>query len=497
MKLSILIPVYNERYLVGELIRRALIAPLPDNMDRELVIVDDGSKDGTRDILKKIAAQHPDKIKYIEHAKNGGKGSAIKTAIAAATGDFSIFQDADLEYDPNDYMKLMGPLVSGHADVVYGSRFLTSERRRVLYFWHSIGNHVLTTLSNMFTDLNLTDMETCYKAFRTPILKSIPIRSNCFGLEPEITAKVAKRGLRLYEVPINYDGRTYREGKKITWKDGFRALWVMLKYKIIDDLYDEKSGHDILASIGKAHHFNQWMADAAVRPYVGNRVLEIGAGIGNMTQQLLPRDRYVASEYDELHLEVLKSMAERRAGVEAIHADAQNPEHFKKLQGDFDTVVCLNVLEHIPDSRAALKNMYDSLQPGARIIILVPQGRWLYSPLDKALDHVKRYTRKDLIEAMTNAGFEMEKTFSFNRIGVVGWFLNGKILRRTRMAKYQLKMFDSLVWLWRRVDWMFPWHGLSIVGVGKKPMIGKVLLNTDVKPIPAEQPAPVPEQVAV
>jgi 2-polyprenyl-3-methyl-5-hydroxy-6-metoxy-1,4-benzoquinol methylase len=320
----------------------------------------------------------------------------------------------------------------------------------------------------MFTDLNLTDMETCYKAFRTPILKSIPIRSNCFGIEPEITAKIAKRGLRIYEVPINYDGRTYREGKKITWRDGIRALKTMVTYWLIDDLYDEKSGHDILASIGMAHRFNKWMADVAVRPYVGDRVLEIGAGIGNMTQELLPRDYYVASEYDELHLEVLRSMAQRRPNVEALHNDAQNPEHFVKLAGQFDTVVCLNVLEHIPDSSAALKNMYTALQPGGRVIVLVPQGRWLYCPLDKALEHVKRYTRKDLSEALTKAGFEVEKTFHFNRIGVFGWFLNGKIMRRTRMAKYQLKMFDSLVWLWRRIDWLLPWHGLSIIAVAKK-----------------------------
>ncbi|HYF52025.1 MAG TPA: bifunctional glycosyltransferase/class I SAM-dependent methyltransferase [Planctomycetota bacterium] len=497
MKLSILIPVYNERYLVAELVRRVLAAPLPEQLERELVIVDDGSKDGTREILRKLAAQHTDTIKYIEHEKNGGKGAAIKTAIANATGDFSIFQDADLEYDPNDYGKIMAPLLSGQADVVYGSRFLSAERRRVLYFWHSLGNTILTTMSNMLTDLSLTDMETCYKAFRTPILKSIPIRSNCFGMEPEITAKVAKRGLRVYEVPINYDGRTYGEGKKITWKDGFRALYVMLKYWLIDDLYDEKSGHDILASISKAQRFNKWMAQTAVKPYVGSRVLEIGAGIGNMTIQLLPRDYYVASEYDELHLEVLRSMAQRRPNVEAIQVDAQNPECFKKLMGQFDTVVCLNVLEHIPDSRAALRNMYDSLRPGGSAIILVPQGRWLYSPLDKALDHVKRYTRADLSEALTNAGFEVEKVFSFNRIGVVGWFLNGKILRRTRMAKYQLKMFDSLVWLWKRVDWLFPWHGLSVVAIARKPAISKVLVNTDVPlPLTTTPPKPAPEPVS-
>ncbi len=490
MKLSVLIPVYNERYLVGELIRRVLAAPLPDDMERELIVVDDGSTDGTRDVLERLARENPSTIRYLPQAKNGGKGAAIRVAIAAATGEFSIFQDADLEYNPNDYTAMLKPLLTGHADVVFGSRFLSAERRRVLYFWHSLGNWGLTTLSNMLTDLNLTDMETCYKVFRTPILKSIPIRSRGFGIEPEITAKIAKRGLRVYEVPISYDGRTYLEGKKITWRDGYRALAVMLKYWLIDDLYEEKSGHSILASISKAQRFNKWMADTAVRPHLGHRVLEIGAGIGNMTLQLLPRERYVASDYDELHLEVLEGLTQHATYLKVCRIDAQNPEHFKSYTNQIDSIVCLNVLEHIPDSRAALKNMFDTLEPGGKVIILVPQGKWLFSKLDQALDHVKRYSAEDLREALTTAGFDVENLFNFNRIGVLGWALNGKLLGRTRMAKYQLKMFDSLVWLWRRIDFMLPWHGLSIVGVGRKPLnAGGALPRNESAPMAAEIPA--------
>ncbi|HEY3323883.1 MAG TPA: bifunctional glycosyltransferase/class I SAM-dependent methyltransferase [Planctomycetota bacterium] len=543
VKLSVLIPVYNERYLVRELIRRVLEAPLPDGMERELVVVDDGSTDGSREILEKLAREFEDgtkgrgdaetrgrgetdedvgqeaksiglqtektqtdgtqvesvirdpqpriegashgqptanrgcpchteaTLRYIPHAKNAGKGAAIRTAIAAATGDFCIFQDADLEYSPSDYGKVLAPLISGQADVVYGSRFLTSDRRRVLYYWHSVGNRMLTMMSNIFSDLNLTDMETCYKAFRTPVLKSIPIRSKGFGLEPEITAKIAKRGLRVYEVPINYDGRTYLEGKKITWKDGVRAFFVIFKCWLIDDLYEEKCGHDILASISKAHRFNRWMADVVVRPYMGHRVLEIGAGIGNMTVQLLPRERYVASEPDPLHLDVLRSLATRSTNLEARGIDAEKADDFTELESRFDTVVCLNVLEHLKQPDAALKNMYASLEPGGRLIILVPQGPWLFGSLDKAVDHVQRYTPKSLSAAVTAAGFQVEKTFHFNRIGVPGWFLNGRIFKRTKMAKYQLKLYDSLVWLWRRMDWLLPWHGLSIVAVATKPQV--------------------------
>jgi glycosyltransferase involved in cell wall biosynthesis len=468
MKTSVLIPVYNERYTCEELVRRVLAAPLPGGMERELVIVNDCSTDGTDKIIDRLAAEHPRQIRHIRHAVNQGKGAAVRTAIAEATGEFAIFQDADLEYDPKEFHRLLGPLIDGDADVVFGSRFLPSERRRVLYYWHSLGNKVLTTLSNLFTGLNLTDMETCYKAFRTEILKSIPIRSNGFGLEPEITAKVAKRGLRVFEVPISYSGRTYQEGKKICWKDGLKALWVMFKYWVIDDLYDEKLGHDVLSSIGQAHRFNGWMADV-LRPYLGERILEIGAGMGNMTLQFLPRDNYIASDLDDLHLNYLKSLMAQRPRLSVAKIDAQKPEHFEPYAGQVDTVVCLNVLEHIPDAAAALKNMYDVLQPGGRLLVLVPQGKWLYSSLDRAVDHVKRYTRRELRDELAAVGFEVERTLNFNKMGVLGWALNGKLFGRKKMAKYQLKIYDSLVWVWRRIDRLIPWHGLSVIGIARKP----------------------------
>jgi len=264
----------------------------------------------------------------------------------------------------------------------------------------------------------------------------------------------------------------------------------MLKYWLIDDLYDEKTGHEILASLSKAHRFNRWMADKAVRPFVGHRVLEIGAGIGNMTLQLLPREKYIASDFDEMHIEVLNALMQRALNLEARRIDATQAADLKPLQNRIDTVVCLNVLEHIPDSTAALQNMYDTLEPGGCVIILVPQGKWLYSPLDKALDHVKRYSRQELCDAVRGAGFTVEQTFHFNRIGVLGWALNGKLLRRTRMAKYQLKMYDSLVWLWRRIDWLLPWHGLSIVAVGRKPAAAPAATPPQRTGSSVEQPEP-------
>ena len=221
MKLSILMPVYNERTVVERCISLVLTAPLPENMERELVIVDDCSTDGTYDILQRLAAGFP-QIRLFRHERNRGKGAAVRTAIQQASGDFSLIQDADLEYDPSEYPRLLRPLLDGHADAVFGSRYMAGEQTRVLPFWHSMINKGLTLVSNMFCNLNLTDMETCYKVFRTDLLKSIPIRSDRFGFEPEIVMKSAKRKLRIYEVPISYHGRTYEEGKKIGWKDGLR-----------------------------------------------------------------------------------------------------------------------------------------------------------------------------------------------------------------------------------------------------------------------------------
>ena len=230
MKLSIIIPVYNERATVEMLLRRVLAAPLPEGMERELVVVDDGSTDGSRDLLTQL--QNELGLRYFEQPENRGKGAALRRGFAEAEGDVVLIQDADLEYDPQEYPVLLQPILDGLADVVYGSRFLAGPHR-VLFFWHSLGNRALTTLSNMLTDLNLSDMETCYKVFRREVLDGVELRSNRFGIEPEMTARFAQRRARIYEVPISYHGRSYAEGKKIGWKDGVSAVWAIVKYNLL------------------------------------------------------------------------------------------------------------------------------------------------------------------------------------------------------------------------------------------------------------------------
>ncbi len=229
MKLSVVMPVYNERSTLAKAVQRVLSVGL----EIELLCVDDASTDGSREILLDLQKQWQ-QIQVFVQPHNMGKGAALRRGIQEATGDYVIIQDADLEYDPNDYRKLLEPLDSGQADVVYGSRFLGAGPHRVLYYWHSVGNWFLTVLSNMLTNLNMSDMETCYKVFRREVIQSIPLKEDRFGFEPEITVKIAKRNLRVYEVGIGYWGRTYAEGKKIGWKDGFRALWCLIKYAWIE-----------------------------------------------------------------------------------------------------------------------------------------------------------------------------------------------------------------------------------------------------------------------
>jgi glycosyltransferase involved in cell wall biosynthesis len=467
VKLSILIPVYNEQYTIEQVIDEVRTSPLPAGVEREIVVVNDASTDGTSAALERIKASHPE-IVVLQQERNQGKGAAIRRAIHAAKGDVLVIQDADLEYNPKEFCTMLAPILDGEADVVYGSRFVTHGCRRILYFWHSVGNRFLTMLSNLLTDLDLTDMETCYKMARAEILKSIPIRCNRFGIEPELTAKLAKRGCRIYEVPISYHGRTYEEGKKITWKDGLKALFVMLYYRLVDDLYDEEHDRATLWRMSETHRFNRWLADA-IRPWIGDRVLELGAGMGHLTRRLVPRQQYVAAERDDLQLAYLANVFARNRRMCVTRTDPEKEEDFAVHAGRFDTVVCVNVLEHVKDDLAGMRNVYSALEPGGRACILVPQHPSLYCALDEVMGRRRRYTREELDSKLRQAGFDVERVFSFNRITRPGWWLNGKVLKRRHFGKIQLKAFDSLVWLWRRVDRFLPWEGVSLVAIARRP----------------------------
>lgn len=467
LKLSILIPVYNERTVVRRSLEQVLAAPLPEGMERELVIVDDCSRDGTWEILQELAAAHPC-IRLFRHEVNQGKGAAVRTAIQHAEGDFCLIQDADLEYDPQEYPILLKPLLEGRADAVFGSRYLAGESRRVLPFWHTVINKTLTLISNIFSNIHVTDMETCYKVFRTDLLKSIPVRSNRFGFEPEITMKCAKRRLRIYEVPISYHGRTYEEGKKIGWKDGLQALGVILKFWLIDDLYADTRGREAIINLTRTPAYTDWLC-SILRPELGDTVFELCAGVGTFSARLMGRRlRYLATDPDPLHLHALQNRFLRTPNVEVAPCRPQSPEDFAPWAGQFDSALAVNVLESLDDPLAALRGLAAVLRPGGRLLVVAPQGPWLYGSVDEAMGNRRRFRKDELRALLAQAGLEPLWIHDINRGGVLGWWLASRLLRRRRLSKLTLKLFDKTVWLWRLADRILPWHGLTMLAAARR-----------------------------
>ncbi len=443
-----------------------LAAPLPENLDRELVIVDDCSTDGTSAILERIANEHP-QIRLFRQNVNQGKGAAVRRAIQEAEGDFCLIQDADLEYDAADYPKLMKPLLDGHADAVFGSRYLVGDASRVLPYWHSMINKFLTLVSNMFSNLNVTDMETCYKVFRTDLLKSIPIRSDRFGIEPEITMKVSKRQLRVYEVPISYHGRTYEEGKKIGWKDGAKALGAILYFWAVDDLYTENYGRGLLNSLTGTPQYVNWVT-GMIRPHLGATIVEVGAGLGNFTGRLMGKKlQYVAAEKDSLYLHALRNRFLKTPSVQVAELDPDQPEGYAGWAGQFESALCVNLLETVEDPEKVLECLGTSLKPGGNLVVLVPHDPGLFGPLDAGLGHKRRFSRDGLRAMLDRAGFDVAEERDFNKIGSLSWWLSGRVLGQRKMNRVLLKLWDKTVWFWRRVDGILPWSGLSLIVVAR------------------------------
>ncbi|HEV7919311.1 MAG TPA: glycosyltransferase [Thermoanaerobaculia bacterium] len=473
--LSVVIPCYNERATVAELLRRVKEVPL----DKEIIVIDDKSTDGSKDVVAALARQWPE-IRHILQPHNQGKGAAIRRGIEEARGEIVLIQDADLEYDPEEYEKLVQPIIDGHADVVFGSRF-EGYPRRVMLYWHRLGNNFLTFLSNATTNLDLTDMETCYKVFRREVIQSIKLQSNRFGIEPEITAKVAKRGYRIYEVPISYYGREYWEGKKINWKDGFSAIWTILKYGLFDDPENEPPTYQTIRRLDKLKRYNKWIWER-LQPFIGQRVLEVGAGSGTMTRFLYGRELIVATDKETPYLDRLRNQFRRKPGIIVERLDLDSDDALDLARYGFDTVTCINVLEHTADDVAALRRVHQLLQPGGRIVIYVPAGRDLYGSLDKGVGHQRRYEREELAEKLKQAGFELEEIGFQNRIAKLAWYFNSKVFRRAALPSMQSGLFDRMVPLLKGLEGDRPASGLSLVAIGRKPA--------------APAAAPVPSAVA-
>ena len=463
-KLSVLMPVYNEARTLRTIVARVLSSPV--DVDIELIGVDDHSTDNSLDILLELAAHDP-RIKVVAQPKNMGKGRAIRTAIEHMTGDLAIVQDADLEYDPDEYPLLLAPILDGRADAVYGSRFAASPERRVLFYWHSLGNKVLTGLSNMANDLNLTDMETCYKVLDAELLRSLRLTSDRFGIEPEITARLARKRARIYEVPISYHGRTYAEGKSIGWRDGVQALWLIIKFRFIDTQASIDPGHSTLESMASAPGVARWTIDQ-FRPHLGNRVLEAGSGVGTLTGHLIDRELLVVSDIDEAQINEIGRRFDHLSNVQIVAGDLQDPGFYQQLPGEFDSVLCVNVLEHLDEPGVAVSEFFKSLRAGGKALILVPAHPWLYSGVDRAIGHRLRYTKPGLRDLLEDSGFVVEEVYEFNRFGVLGWLVN-KLFGRTDIGRWQARAFTLLLPLAKIVERISRLPGLSLIAIARKP----------------------------
>jgi glycosyltransferase involved in cell wall biosynthesis/phospholipid N-methyltransferase len=466
-RLSVLVPVYNEVGTVRTLLERVLAVPIP----KEVIVVDDCSTDGTRAVLERFRAETPDteenRLVFVFKEKNGGKGAAVASGVPHVTGDVALIQDADLEYDPAEYPRLLEPILDGRADVVYGSRFVPGPGR-VLSFYHTLGNRMLTLFSNLFTNLNLTDMETCYKVFRADILKSIPIRSQRFGLEPELTAKVGHLRCRIHEVPISYEGRQYSEGKKIGWKDAVSAAWTIVRFRLNPDVGREDESYKAVRRVEALQHYAafQW---ELVRPWVGQHILEVGSQTGVLTQYLATRERLVAAEIDPEYVEILRRTYGDKPNVEVRALDLARLGNDGLPAHGFDTVVCARALEHVADDAEALRAMRGSLAPGGRAVLLLPAMPALFGSMDRAVGHRRRYTRREVADKLAGAGFQVEHVSYFNLLGAAGWFVNGRLLGRRSVPGIQARLNDRLVPLLRLERRLHPPLGLSILAVGRAP----------------------------
>ena len=493
--LSVVMPAFNEQATIAEILERVLASP----WTAEVVVIDDGSTDDTVEIVSKFTATD-DRVRLVRQPHNQGKGAALRRGFVEARAEVVIVQDADLEYDPDDWADLLGPLASGSADVVYGSRFAGGASHRVLYYWHAVGNRFLTTVSNMLTNLNLTDMETCYKMFRREVVASLVIEEDRFGMEPEITAKVAAAGWRVFEVGISYDGRTYDEGKKIGWKDGVRAMYCMLvryapwwsglrrrhaRKAAIVRTEAEAELVESLDSLDDATNYAEWIHDQ-IRPHLGNSVIEVGAGHGTFTRILAQQRDVIALEPSPMSVERLRAAVEDHPRVTVVQGDLGHlPPGIEA-----DSAIFVNVLEHIDDDHDALRAVGRALGAGGTVVVLAPALELLYSRFDAAVGHHRRYRRSELAALFDQCGYDVLACRYMNAPGALAWFLYAKLLRLTPTQSGPALAYDRMVVpIIRRIEsrWEPP-VGQSLL------CVARVRAN-DVADLPIVLPEPQPRTI--
>lgn len=497
-KLSIIIPAYNEENTLATILDKVIKLELPFQTEKEIIIVNDASKDRTKEIAEKFESQYPF-VKAITNEKNMGKSQTVKRGLLASTGEYIVIQDADLEYIPNDFADMLELMIRNDYDAVYGNRF--GRQNKIIYLTNYIGNRLISFISNIFTFNNLRvwipDMETCYKLIDGNIARelaeSLTATSN-FGFEPEITAKLARyrksngESIHLGIHPIYYNARSLEEGKKMkAFRDGFKALKEIIYYNLFAsqkkneinsqkefDFKDiDEEGEETLEVLTLAPRFNKWMFET-IHPHSKGLVLEVGSGIGNLTEQYIQNGfDIVASDIRDSYVSTLKEKFTDVDQVkEIINLDIVDPDFDNKYAqyfNKFDTVVALNVVEHIEDDYKAIANIGKLLSKGGNAIILVPAYQALYNRLDQELYHYRRYNIKLLRSRFDLNNFIIKHSFHFNLAGILGWFVSGKLQRNKTLPENQIKIYNALVPVFKIIDRVtMSKVGLSTICISEK-----------------------------
>ena len=457
-------PVFNEARTLRTIIHRVLNNPT--GMPLELVCVDDCSSDESSQILREISEQDS-RVKFVQHATNKGKGAAIRTAIEKVTGHIVLIQDADLEYEPADYPTLVRPIIDGVADVVFGSRFSLAGSRNVRSYSHALVNRFLTWCANVLNDLNLSDMETCFKVMRADIIKQIPLKSNRFGIEPELTTRFAQWNLRIFEVSISYHGRSYAEGKNIGVRDLFDAIWSLIYYRFIDKRFTAHSEYYFLDSIRRSKGFNRWLF-SHLKGYLGRCVVEAKCGIGTITEQLLQCRQLVCLDSDPFFVEMIGHRFGHLENLKVLRGSLANESIASGLPGERpDTIILVNALQNLENDQHVLTRCNSLLVNEGHCLIVVPAHAWLFGECDRTLGHHRRYSRNRLSSMIRRAGLEIVQLREFNRLGAIGWLANN-LVRKRNLSPYQMRIFELVMPIAKIVDWIGIGPGLSYIAIAKK-----------------------------
>jgi SAM-dependent methyltransferase len=483
MKLSVVVPFYNELRTLPTVVERLLKVDFAKlGLETELIFVDDGSTDAGRSVLDPLPR---DDVRVIVHPQNRGKGAAVKTGLEAATGDILCIQDADLEYDPRDLPALVEPIVDGDFQVVYGSRFKGSAAG--LYYTHRVANRLLNLMINVAFNRYLSDVYTGYKVFTREAFQGLRLTAKTFTVEMELTAHFLRKGLVIFEVPISYRARTYAEGKKIHFKDGFMAAGAVLRYRlrrgprrtgpaahgapdapgVVPGAEGGTRIHTLgLEDLASAHRYRRYLL-GLLAPYLGPSVLEVGAGLGDFSSQLLDRERLVVSDDDPVCLRALGERFGHRPGIEVLGSDVLRLE----VNPPVDTVIAVNVLNRLDDDDAALRSMARAARPGGRLLLIVPANPGLAAAYDQALDERRRYTTETLRAAVEAAGLLPEVVRPVNLLGGLAWWAAVRVGRQARPTPALVRLYDRVLvpaerLLERRVR---PRFGQSILCVARVP----------------------------